>query len=280
MKSARKQYIREQKTICGDSYAEVDFCWITEREHRAGPRGKKQFASSLAQQKRNRERSARLLVQLLNTNFDQRGFALTLTYEDMWLPDDDETAWKDVYNYLKRVRRWLTRKNWQDATPIKWVCVTENQEADPANGLKEVRYHHHMVLQVDGLTAAHRAALRDALEDLWCTGRSREPLGTVNADRLQPEHDSLEGLVKYMLKYPRRRKSWHASRGLKRPTYPRPNDTHWTPRKLADACTLRVDDADYWERRYPGYRFLGAVPSYNEERAEWRLYIKLRRKRR
>ena len=34
MKSARKQYIREQKTICGDSYAEVDFCWITEREHR------------------------------------------------------------------------------------------------------------------------------------------------------------------------------------------------------------------------------------------------------
>lgn len=155
-----------------------------------------------------------------------------------------------------------------------------NQEADPANGLKEVRYHHHMVLQVDGLTAAHRAALRDALEDLWCTGRSREPLGTVNADRLQPEHDSLEGLAKYMLKYPRRRKSWHASRGLKRPTYPRPNDTHWTPRKLADACTMRVDDADYWERRYPGYRFLGAVPSYNEERAEWRLYIKLRRKRR
>ena len=202
MKSARKQYIREQKTICGDSYAEVDFCWITEREHRAGPRGKKQFASSLAQQKRNRERSARLLVQLLNTNFDQRGFAVTLTYEDMWLPDDDEAAWKDVYNYLKRVRRWLTRQNWQDATPIKWVCVTENQEADPANGLKEVRYHHHMVLQVDGLTAAHRAALRDALEDLWCTGRSREPLGTVNADRLQPEHDSLEGLAKYMLKYP------------------------------------------------------------------------------
>ena len=144
MKTTRKQYIREQKTICGDSYAEVDFCWITEREHRAGPRGKKQFASSLAQQKRNRERSARLLVQLLNTNFDQRGFALTLTYEDMWLPDDDEAAWKDVYNYLKRVRRWLTRKNWQDATPIKWVCVTENQEADPANGLKEVRYHHHI----------------------------------------------------------------------------------------------------------------------------------------
>ena len=44
MKTTRKQYIREQKTICGDSYAEVDFCWITEQEHRAGPRGKKKFA--------------------------------------------------------------------------------------------------------------------------------------------------------------------------------------------------------------------------------------------
>ena len=49
---------------------------------------------------------------------------------------------------------------------------------------------------------------------------------------------------------------------------------------MAERTLVRVDDVDYWERRYPGYRFLGAVPSYNEERAEWRLYIKLRRKRR
>lgn len=278
----KKQYIREQKTICGKNYAEVDFCWISEKEHRAGTRGRKRFASSLAQQGRNAERARRTLVQLLNTNFDEQGFSLTLTYEDIYLPGGDDAAWLDVQNYLQRIRRWLKKQKWQSAGKLKWVCVTENQEADPAHGLKEVRYHHHMVLQVDGLTPEQRAALRDALENQWSTGtnRYREPLGTVNADRLQPDHDSLEGLAKYLLKSPRRKKRWHASRGLERPAYPRPNDTHWTPRKLADACTTLVDDAGFWERRYPGYRFLGAVPSFCEERAEWRMYIKLRRKRR
>lgn len=278
--ASRKTYIREQKTICGPSYAEVDFCTVSESEHSASPRSKKRFASSLAQQARNMERATRLLIQILNTNFDKQGFSLTLTYSDGYLPFDDEGAWRDVSNYLQRVRRFVRRQGWPGK--IKWVCVTENQEEDEAAGLKEIRYHHHMLFQIDGLTPEQRSRLRDALENLWSAGPAnrRERMGTVNADRLQPENDSLEGLAKYLLKNPKRRKRWHASRGLERPTYPRPNDTHWTPRRLADACTLRVDDADYWEQRYPGYRFLGAVPSFNEERAEWRLYIKLRRKRR
>lgn len=276
----RKTYIREQKTICGPSYAEVDFCTVSESEHRAGLRSKKRFASSLAQKARNMERATRLLIQILNTNFDKQGFSLTLTYSDGYLPFDDEGAWRDVSNYLQRVRRFVRRQGWPGK--IKWVCVTENQEEDEAAGLKEIRYHHHMLFQIDGLTPEQRSRLRDTLENLWSAGPAnrRERMGTVNADRLQPENDSLEGLAKYLLKNPKRRKRWHASRGLERPTYPRPNDTHWTPRRLADACTLRVDDADYWEQRYPGYRFLGAVPSFNEERAEWRLYIKLRKKRR
>ena len=273
----RKTYIREQRTLCGDNYAEVDFCTITEAQHRASTRSKKKYASSLTQQARNAERATRLLIQLLNTNFDEQGFSITLTYSDAYLPADDDAAQNDLKNYLQRLRRWLHRQNWPDAGPLKWVSVTENQDEDKAAGLKEIRYHHHMLIQVDGLSAEHRSLLRDALENLWRAGRER--MGTVNADRLQPENDSLEGLAKYLLKNPKRRKRWHASRGLKRPSYPRPNDTRWTPRKLADACTKRVDDAAYWEKRYPGYRFLGAVPSFNDERAEWRLYIKLRRKR-
>lgn len=277
MRRTNRQYIREQRTLCGKNYAEVDFCRITEKEHKASPRAKKKFASSLAQQGRNAERARRVFVQILNTNFDEQGFALVLTYEDASLPDDDEQAWRDVRNYLQRIRRWVTRR-W-GKQKIKWVCVTEHQAENPELGVKEVRYHHHMVLQVDGLSAEQRATLRQTLEDQWHDAEGYA-LGTVNADRLQPEHDSLEGLAKYMLKYPKRHKRWHASRGLERPAYPQPRDTHWTARKLADACTLRVDDADYWEALYPGYRFLEACPTYNEERGEWRLYIKLRRKRR
>lgn len=90
----KKQYIREQKTICGKNYAEVDFCWISEKEHRAGTRGRKRFASSLAQQGRNAERARRTLVQLLNTNFDEQGFSLTLTYEDSCKRSCSRTARK------------------------------------------------------------------------------------------------------------------------------------------------------------------------------------------
>ena len=50
-----KRYIREQWTECGEKYAEVDLFWVSEAEHKAGPRRKKELASSLAQQKRNEQ---------------------------------------------------------------------------------------------------------------------------------------------------------------------------------------------------------------------------------
>ena len=70
----KKRYIREQWTLCGDRYAEVDLFWITEAEHKAGPRRKKELASSLAQQTRNDWHSRRYFVQLINSNFTEAGF--------------------------------------------------------------------------------------------------------------------------------------------------------------------------------------------------------------
>ena len=37
-------------------------------------------------------------------NFDKRGFFLTGTYEDCYLPDDEAACWKDVENYARRVK--------------------------------------------------------------------------------------------------------------------------------------------------------------------------------
>lgn len=36
-----KRYIREQWTLCGDRYGEVDLFWINEAEHKASTRRKK-----------------------------------------------------------------------------------------------------------------------------------------------------------------------------------------------------------------------------------------------
>lgn len=276
---SRARYIREQRTVCGKYYEEIDLLWVNEEQHRAGPREKKRFASSLAQAGRNAARSMRYFVQLINCNFDARGFHVTLSYDDAYLPPDEEQADRDLRNYIRRLQAWMARQGW-NCYKLKWMAVTEHQDADPAAGVKEVRYHHHVLLQADGLIRTQRDKLRRALEDLWSTGRGagREALGTVNADRLQPNENGLEALAKYLLKYPKRKKRWRESVGLAKPVYKRPNDTKWTAKRLAEACTLVVDDRYWWEQRYPEYRFLGAHPSYNEERAEWRLYVRLMRR--
>ena len=275
----RKRYIREQKTLCGEKYMEVDLKWITEQQHRATSRGKKALASTLAQQDRNAGRAGRYFIQLIHANFDRMGWHVALTYDDGWLPESAERAERDLTNYLRRVRRWISRQGW-DPAGLRWISVTEGQDEDKAAGRKAVRWHHHLLIQMDGLAREQREKLRGALEDLWSVRfcGEVESLGTVNADRLQPDKDGLVGLALYLLKYPKRKKRWHQSQGLRKPRYPRPNDTRWSARKLAEACTLEVDDADAWEKRYPGWKFLGAHPSWNEERGEWRVYIRLYRK--
>ena len=275
----RKRYIREQKTLCGEKYMEVDLKWITEQQHRAASRGKKALASTLAQQDRNAGRAGRYFIQLIHANFDRMGWHVALTYDDGWLPESAERAERDLTNYLRRVRRWISRQGW-DPAGLRWISVTEGQDEDKAAGRKAVRWHHHLLIQMDGLAREQREKLRGALEDLWSVRfcGEVESLGTVNADRLQPDKDGLVGLALYLLKYPKRKKRWHQSQGLRKPRYPRPNDTRWSARKLAEACTLEVDDADAWEKRYPGWKFLGAHPSWNEERGEWRVYIRLYRK--
>ena len=278
-KKMRKRYIREQKTLCGEKYMEVDLKWITEQQHRATSRGKKALASTLAQQDRNAGRAGRYFIQLIHANFDRMGWHVALTYDDAWLPESGEKAERDLVNYLRRVRRWISRQGW-DPAGLRWISVTEGQDEDKAAGQKAVRWHHHLLIQMDGLAREQREKLRGALEDLWSVRfcGEVESLGTVNADRLQPDKDGLVGLALYLLKYPKRKKRWHQSQGLRKPRYPRPNDTRWSARKLAEACTLEVDDADAWEKRYPGWKFLGAHPSWNEERGEWRAYIRLYRK--
>ena len=54
----KSRFIREQKTICGKEYMEVDLLHVSPAEHRASVRRKKAFASSLAMQNCN-ERYAR-----------------------------------------------------------------------------------------------------------------------------------------------------------------------------------------------------------------------------
>lgn len=247
-------YWREQKHICGKDYdnapyMEVDIYAVSPQKHRSSVRAKKREASSLAQQKYNENQAKRYHVQLVNTNFRKGDFSWTGTYDDDHLPapGDKDRADKDFTNYMKRVYRWCDKHG---VPHPKWVMATEYTTV-LEDGETVGRHHHHAIIEhTKGLT-------RDLLEQIWCGDEDGEirgmNMGTARCDYLDVDHGSVESLVKYISKNKRCARSWRQSRGLEKPKTPRPNDSKWSRRKLEEASTMHIDDAEFWEKQYPGY---------------------------
>lgn len=73
--------VREQKFICGKDYAtadtmQVDFFEITEQQHKASTRKKKELASSIAKEAYNLRKSGRYLELLVQRNFHKSDYRL------------------------------------------------------------------------------------------------------------------------------------------------------------------------------------------------------------
>ena len=244
-----RSYIREQKHICGDSYEtapymEVDIYPVSPAQHKASRKKKRKDATSLAQQYYNDKKAKRYHVQLVNTNFGKGDYSWTGTYDDDHLPapDDKEKVDKDFGNYIKRLYRFCDAHNIKRP---KWVAAAEYSTIQE-NGKYIGRHHVHAIFEhTEGLT-------RDDMENLW-RDRKGKRLGLTRCEPLDIDHNSLEGLVKYISKNKKCARSWRQSRGLKAPITPQPNDCRWSKKKLHDASTLYIDDTAYWEKLYPGY---------------------------
>ena len=240
----KARYVREQKTICGKEYMEVDLLNVSPAEHRVSVRKKKEFASSLAMQRCNERYSKRKLQWMVAENFTERKnqtWLVHMTYSDEWLPYYDEDAENNVTTWLDKMNRRQAKKyaaaiRENPANPggvlpkVKYITVTEHQREDKEKGLKEVRYHHHTILECD--------LSIDEIKSCWGTGRGKnwESLGLVKCDRAEFDKGSLEAYCEYITKNQKRTRRWRQSQGLRKPTQPRPNDTRYTPRKLAEAA--------------------------------------------
>ena len=98
----RCNYIREKKILCGDEYMAVGVYSITPTEH--STRRKKSKESTEGQKAKNKMASLRNRQRVALANFDKRGFFLTGTYDDPYLPEDMEECLRDVRNYRRRRR--------------------------------------------------------------------------------------------------------------------------------------------------------------------------------
>lgn len=143
-------YVREQKYICGKDYAtaptmQAEFFEVSEKEHKASTRRKKELATSLAKEAYNLRKSGRYLVLLVNTNFRPGDFSVTYTYDDDHhpAPNDLARADRDFSNAIKKLYRLCDKQGIQRP---KWVVVTEYCTVDPVTGEVLGRHHHHVIM--------------------------------------------------------------------------------------------------------------------------------------
>lgn len=237
----RKSYIREKRTLCGDTYQAVGIYPVTDQEHRQ--RGKKRKESDRGQKSRNKAASLRRRQRKVLANFDQNGFYLTATYEDAYLPEDEEGCWRDVRNYARRVQRAARKRFGVRGTWLKLMLwAVRNGEAG--------RLHMHGFAQCPGLSEAERRELRYMLEDLWRRRvpgtREFEPMGTMNADRiimkkiLGIDGQGTSGTVGYIYGHSFRR--CLETSNLTLPEEQPAADTKWSRRQLREACSEHAED--------------------------------------
>lgn len=269
-----KSFYRERRHVCGKTiasakYQEVDIYPMTgtdaSKDYDKEAAAHRRLPTRKAQANLNDRNARRHLVQLVITNFDERDLHVTLTYGPGQEPTTEAEARRDRDNF---VRRLAAAKKKAGGAPLKYIIVTEHKDADPAAGIKGIRYHHHVILSC-GLD-------RDKIESLWA--RKGERLGRCNADRLQFEHGSIEALARYLLKDAKRSRRWKQSRGLAQPKSPRPADCKYTRRgveKIARDSAM-LHDPDFWARKYPGWILNEAEARYTDALG-WYIYLKMHR---
>lgn len=253
--------VREKLTYSGDTL-EPDF-YLIDTAGRIYHRGKKKKTSRAAQKKLNHENAVKKLRRILEENFTEDDYKIDLTFCDDEMPltySDCQKMWTNFVRRLKRRRDKL--------------------------GLPELKYAYSIECKVSKRTGVARFHFHGAISG----GVSPKELrkiwghGDINKiDNLQFTNKALEPLAKYMLKersnelLPQGRKCYTTSQNL-RPPKEKVKDGVFSAAYLERLCKERIDDTDFWERRYKGYRFIEAKASHNGDYGTWHLSVFMRKK--
>lgn len=276
---------REKRTVSGP-LLEVDFYPIFEDGRRIPERAPKTQASREAQKRYNDQQATKKCVRLVNANFGKDDYFLHLTYKPEAAPKNEQEARRDIANYLRRIKR-RREKALEDKTrelasaknavrkapgntfllknvdelrreikrlkePIRYLYAIERQTYKTGARAGQDNWHFHAFVS-GGLPA-------DEMEKSWN--------GRVNCARFQPEDFGPEAAARYISKYPQGKKRFAASRNLKKPVE-KVRDNGITRAGVEKMARTRRDDREYWERRYPGYRFIRCEARFNEYNGHW-----------
>lgn len=216
-------------------------------------------ANKKAQRNLNDKNSTKYAIRLINKNFTNGDYWLTVTYNKNNLPSNIEEAQKDASNYMRRINYHLKKKGLPNA---KYVYITEYHD----KGGQSVRVHHHIIISC-GLTM-------DEVESLWKKGDRNE------IRRISRDEYGIVGLAKYISKAKKKGKNekrWKSSTNLEKVTF---RKNHYKFKKKKVDAMVRDNNLiqHYMEITYKDYRFLDAQAYFNEFNARWYIAARMRRR--
>lgn len=255
--------VREKRIRSGKMF-EAEFYLISSNGRRYS-RGSKKRVSRAVQKRLNDKNARKKLLRLIEANFRaEEDYYCTFTYTDAEMPETYAACKRDVNNFFKRIRRAREKAGLPE---LKYIYVIEYTVSRRTG---KPRFNIHMVIN-GGLT-------RKEYKNIWGKGDVKK------VEELQEGSNGFEALSKYFVKewhnerLPETRKRYTPSRNLKQPEIPKPKDGVFKPRFLEKLCKERIDDADYWENRYKGFRFISADAVYNEDYGTWSLAVTMRKR--
>ena len=159
---------------------------------KACKRGKKRRPTGEMQKKLNENNSTYKLIRLANHNFKKGDYAVHLTYDDFHLPQDEESARRDIQNFIRRIKRICAKKD----VVLKYIWTA-------AKGKKLGRIHFHMIMS--------RGISDEEIQTAW--GK-----GYAHTTYLRFAKDGIAGFSKYFKQQNKMLyRAWSASKNLERP---------------------------------------------------------------
>lgn len=240
---------RTRSLKCG-SMLRVDIYPSFNHKDDQPPKEKKE--SSQSQRNLNTRKSIEHLIELINCNFGEGDYIVTLEYDKEHLPATPERADQLCKNYIKRLNARLKKI---DRENVKYIFVTEFYDKDG----EPVRVHHHMICRCD--------LPREMIEELWQHG-SRTQVKIA-----RPDKDSkwLSGWGNYITKanYEKRKgkRRWKSSKGLKKPIETKSYSKF--SRRSVEKMVTHADAKEKIAQKFKGYDFIDCQIFWNEINMCW-----------
>lgn len=275
LKKSGKAYGYVVKTIQSGDMLESEI-YPLYRKRKQVPRREEQETkeSRLAQIKLNWKNAVKNAVRLINTNFKQNDYFVTLTYKDGDLPNEEQ-AKKDIKNYIAKLRRYIKKNKLPE---LKYMYSIEFISEDERGKTKRIRIHHHMIMNA--------VIPREIVEDLWGKGRA-------DAKRLQADEFGFEGVTRYITKKRKLHqcnkdgpeeaavrkfeKSWVSSKNLKKPTVNKAT-TKLTKRKAENMAKNQNQLKELFEQLYKNkYIYNDSTTYLSDITGGFYIYARMRR---